>query len=1051
MATSNGSTPGNGPQSDRVLSDGTLRSPGAGRQAVYPVEAGEVLAFGTDFPNIQFEILEDNVIATYPDGGVVVIEGAMLLDPPAMVELADGARIALADLEIDFEVPEAGDLPSGGGVGEYEGLPEAAEDSGDGLPGLADVAGPGDPDGAGDTGMEADTLLLTRYDLIRQPAEPLEVTLAEFGDGRISRMTTGIEIETRVPVELAFGADTVTAIEGLQSGGVALEAVLTQTDQGVVLLGRAGETDVLRIAASVGDDGRVELVSEVLASLDHLRFRGQGDRISDLPIVLEARVPGYTEQETIGTLAIDDSVPSLSSPGTVTLDENLFPMTEGDLSGLTLTSPDGVFLLGFGPFSLFALNGGIADAVPPGFPLTSGGERVSFRFDGNLAEIVGTTGGDTVVMRISVNREAFEEGAAPGAPQVVVQLFEGLDHIDADPIVFPELSLFIADSDGDAVTLPVATIEVEDAVIRAAERDTGVTIDETFPQGESVSVTIDASEIASLNTLDEVANVRFSEGAISELNGRGITSLGEPVVFRTDPASDGTTTAILIGEANGEEVIRLVVEPTREFRNIHMYEYTVTTSGLVDPEQETDSALHIDNLRLVFEDQDGDTSTITLDRLSVEAQSRIYGTDGPDILAGGGGDDVVIGKGGADAVFGDIPFGQNLIVNPGFENHPELSRGTWGTFSEIEGWVADTGRIEIHEARLPGVPRPRSAGDALLELDAHSNSVVRQTVDIEFLEGYEAATFELTFDYAGRNTASSTPNETSTFRVLVNGQVAATFDDVDDGWQTATPISITLTAAQIATGDLDIAFEATGTSDAFGALIDDVALVITGATGGQPGDDVLQGGAGDDLLVGGEGADILYGNEGDDRLYGGDIPEAVDGNLMGDAPSSGLPCRHGACRQWRIRGASELHPSGAGCLADNRGVAGDRRPHRGAGRVPRARCRTRSLRGCRGRDRCGTECHDCAGCRPLSPFRPENRGAGAHLRIRWAGTGGRAYQRVPGLGRWRDGCRAPDDPEGVVRCGSDLHHGGCRSDRFRIPGIAAGRHRDLGRGRGADR
>ena len=268
------------------------------------------------------------------------------------------------------------------------------------------------------------------------------------------------------------------------------------------------------------------------------------------------------------------------------------------------------------------------------------------------------------------------------------------------------------------------------------------------------------------------------------------------------------------------------------------------------------------------------------------------------------------------------PIGTNLLANSDFENVSGFNHGSWGTFSQIEGWTAEdsdpsttaVAPIEIQIGRQGGAPVSPEGWESdnqVLELDSHAenggvsgetNAKITQTFTV-----FEAATYALSFDFAARQRGSQIA-ETSEFSIEIDGQTVYTKTDAGLVW---TSDWLTL---ELGVGVHTISFvggDADGSSDSYGALIDNVELVqgtepvrellpnlnategadtLIGTAGadtvnGLGGDDAVSGMAGDDVLSGGAGTDTLIGGVGGDTLVGGagsDVFEAVSADLDGD-------------------------------------------------------------------------------------------------------------------------------------------------------------------------
>ncbi len=241
----------------------------------------------------------------------------------------------------------------------------------------------------------------------------------------------------------------------------------------------------------------------------------------------------------------------------------------------------------------------------------------------------------------------------------------------------------------------------------------------------------------------------------------------------------------------------------------------------------------------------------------------LSGGAGNDALFGGAGDTSLVGGDGFDTLYidsiddldgvevreieqlvigGDAgpAAGANLLINADFENTPSLNHGSWGTFTEIEGWIAEdatplvigTAPIEIKQGRHGGVPESPdgwSGSNKVLELDSHAelggspgdtNAQVTQSFVVQ-----SAGVHALSFDFAARQRGSQI-SETSEFRIEIDGQTVYTQSGAVKEWHSDW-LSVNLDV-----GRHTISFigdDADGTSDTYGALIDNVELVLGAA------------------------------------------------------------------------------------------------------------------------------------------------------------------------------------------------------------------------------
>lgn len=156
---------------------------------------------------------------------------------------------------------------------------------------------------------------------------------------------------------------------------------------------------------------------------------------------------------------------------------------------------------------------------------------------------------------------------------------------------------------------------------------------------------------------------------------------------------------------------------------------------------------------------------------------------------------------------------QDLVVNGSFEDGHGMSGQTsaWTTFDEIPGWHKDetmSEPIEVQYLDAGGVFA--SQGRALVELDVAHNGGLFQ--DIPVIAGQH---YRLSFDYAPRTTDTSS----NSMEVLLDGVVLEALSAESKGWKSY-QYELTADAAS-----LRLSFRGTGTSDGFGALIDNVRLI----------------------------------------------------------------------------------------------------------------------------------------------------------------------------------------------------------------------------------
>jgi len=158
-----------------------------------------------------------------------------------------------------------------------------------------------------------------------------------------------------------------------------------------------------------------------------------------------------------------------------------------------------------------------------------------------------------------------------------------------------------------------------------------------------------------------------------------------------------------------------------------------------------------------------------------------------------------------------------IITNGSFEDlgAQSFQNGTWGLFGWVPGWSSGTGApLEIGLGTTYGVTGYH--GSNVLELDSTGNAVVSQNLLAP------GGLYNVNFLAALRGTTDKGPASMS-FDVLWNSLLVGSF----------TPGSTVMTRYSVnvvATGNDTLAFQGTGTSDSFGAIIDDVRVPDGGAT-----------------------------------------------------------------------------------------------------------------------------------------------------------------------------------------------------------------------------
>ncbi|MFC3033380.1 DUF642 domain-containing protein [Pseudoalteromonas fenneropenaei] len=150
----------------------------------------------------------------------------------------------------------------------------------------------------------------------------------------------------------------------------------------------------------------------------------------------------------------------------------------------------------------------------------------------------------------------------------------------------------------------------------------------------------------------------------------------------------------------------------------------------------------------------------------------------------------------------------NLVANGSFEQTPSFS-STWTLFDTLSGWQREGAKFEIQKTSL-GIIAAQD-GNQYLELDSTANYTAKQTIATTAGKSYV-----LTFYYSARVVNNTNTNRAS---VTWNGTEVIALNATTRGWQKV-ELQVTATSA-----DSELAFKGMGTSDSYGALIDNVALV----------------------------------------------------------------------------------------------------------------------------------------------------------------------------------------------------------------------------------
>jgi hypothetical protein len=158
---------------------------------------------------------------------------------------------------------------------------------------------------------------------------------------------------------------------------------------------------------------------------------------------------------------------------------------------------------------------------------------------------------------------------------------------------------------------------------------------------------------------------------------------------------------------------------------------------------------------------------------------------------------------------------ESLLANGSFED-PAVAPATW-TVTNIPGWTNTGGAgIEVWQSGYLGANA--TDGTFLIETDSFGavDDVLSTTADAE-----TGVTYTLTFDFAAR--IDGPHGGTDMFEIWWNGTQVGAFDPTSTVWQTA---SIEVVGAD---GIDTLQIREAGANDNYGALIDNVSVVIIGS------------------------------------------------------------------------------------------------------------------------------------------------------------------------------------------------------------------------------
>ncbi|MCQ8877666.1 DUF642 domain-containing protein [Pseudoalteromonas shioyasakiensis] len=153
----------------------------------------------------------------------------------------------------------------------------------------------------------------------------------------------------------------------------------------------------------------------------------------------------------------------------------------------------------------------------------------------------------------------------------------------------------------------------------------------------------------------------------------------------------------------------------------------------------------------------------------------------------------------------------NLVVNGSFED--AAVSDTWELLDSLAGWQHQGAQVEIQKSLINIIPV--IAGEQYIELDSTANYSIYQ--DIPTSEG---DTYDISFYYSARVNGDL---DTNIAEVYWDGQLLDTLNSDSVGWKKFT---YTVTGSAINT---ELKFKGAGTSDSYGAFIDDVSVTAQAA------------------------------------------------------------------------------------------------------------------------------------------------------------------------------------------------------------------------------
>lgn len=155
----------------------------------------------------------------------------------------------------------------------------------------------------------------------------------------------------------------------------------------------------------------------------------------------------------------------------------------------------------------------------------------------------------------------------------------------------------------------------------------------------------------------------------------------------------------------------------------------------------------------------------------------------------------------------------NIVVNGSFEQHDPFPNGQWSYFGgnentlQVPGWSSTSSTVPLEVGRADVYGVTLQDGNDVMELDSTQNVAATQVL------ATPGGLLNFSFLYAGRKDHLST----STFSVYWNNNWVGDF--VPDS-----TVMTTYSGQLTSIGNNTLEFRGTGTSDSYGALIDNVNL-----------------------------------------------------------------------------------------------------------------------------------------------------------------------------------------------------------------------------------